>query len=108
MHRLIAVLAITFFHAGAIGQSNFEGKVNYRMTISQEPDSSTVEALFGNQKIKVLVNPGMNKPGDREDLLLDFEKGILYKITNHSRRFTVDSLKPSSNDMVGASSALVK
>jgi hypothetical protein len=107
MYKIIAATGVSFFCLGSIAQDNFEGKITYRMSFSMDKENTTIEALFGDQKIKVLVKQASPKPNDKEDLILDFKNGFFYKITNHNKTYTIDSFKKSNGDIFKSPESLV-
>ncbi|MEO5893237.1 MAG: hypothetical protein ABIQ31_23505 [Ferruginibacter sp.] len=108
MLKIIAFAAFSFVClTTAVAQNNFEGKVTYRLSFSSEKENSVIEALFGDQKIKVLVKPSSSSSSQKEDLILDFKNGIFYKITNKTKTYTIDSFKKSNNDIFASAKTLV-
>lgn len=88
-------------------QGNFEGKITYEMSFSNVKGNTVLETLFGNQKIKVLVKQAGVTHNDKEDLILDFKNGIYYKITNHTKSYTVDSFTKGKGDILKSPKSLV-
>ncbi|MEP7141999.1 MAG: hypothetical protein ABI707_03965 [Ferruginibacter sp.] len=107
MRKGIVMAGICFFCLKAKSQDNFEGKITYRISSSMEKENSTMEVLFGDQKIKVLVTPSVSKSNNKEDLILDFKNGVFYKITNRNKTYAIDSLKKSGNDIINSQKLMV-
>lgn len=107
MYKIFGVLGILLFSLNGIAQNNFEGKINYSMSFSNDKEITYVEALFGDQKIKVLVKQSTSKSNNKEDLILDFKNGIIYKIINGNKTYLIDSLKKSRGDLFESPKSLV-
>lgn len=107
MGQFFAVLLVSLFGTQAIAQQNFEGKITYSMAFPGEEKITVLDVFYGNQRIKVLVKPDGLKPNDKEDLMLDFKNGLVYKITNHTKTYKIDSLKKSPGDLLTSIHSLV-
>ena len=54
----------------------------------KKPETTMVEAYFGKQKIKVLLNEASASNSYKEDLLLNLEEDVIYRINNKQKTYS--------------------
>lgn len=103
--KIIILSVFCFITAGALSQTNFQGKVVYTLSVKsvEQNSSDTLEIYFGRNKIKG-VQRGSSKK--KEDLLIDFEEGLSYTIKHDSKTYQVDKIEEGkTGDLVADKSA---
>jgi hypothetical protein len=94
MRALITVVVLSLICQLAVGQKNFEGKIIYKFFQSDEKNEGTFETYFGKEKIKVLIKAN-NSKSEKDDLLIDFNAGILYYINSNNKTYRKENLGDS-------------
>lgn len=85
---------IMFVCTDAFAQKNFEGKITYKFYANsqgKEEFSAIIEAYFSNKKLKLVFKDKENI-NDDSSMIVDFEKGILYRISLKDSSYSADSL----------------
>ena len=91
MKKTAVAVILLFAFTNISAQNNFEGKIIYKLTSPEKgTGNGIIETYFGKQKIRVYVKE--NELSGRDDLLLDFEKGIVHYINTISKTYKTDSL----------------
>ena len=90
MRTLIAAFILFFINTSVFAQQNFEGRIIYKYSESTNNKTGSIEAFFGNKKIKAHITDS-SKGETKDDILIDFEKGVAYSIDIEKKYFTTDS-----------------
>ncbi|MGG9964620.1 hypothetical protein [Ferruginibacter sp. SUN106] len=94
---LLAIFGLTLF-----AQTQFEGKVTHTFITERENETGTIEVFYGNQKIKGLKKiKGKENENGTDDLVIDFTKGILYKINAVTKTYSADTFINKKNTVFG-------
>jgi hypothetical protein len=87
-------LALVLLISGSLvfSQSPFEGKVTHKLNDESKAKSGNIEIYYGKQKLKgILVSNDTNETG-KDDLLMDFSKGLVYHINTREKTYRFDSI----------------
>lgn len=92
MQKLLSFFSLLVILQSLIAQKKFEGKIVYEMMVDKKkekkPETTMVEAYFGKQKIKVLLNEASASNSYKEDLLLNLEEDVIYRINNKQKTYS--------------------
>lgn len=74
-------------------QKSFEGKVTYKFQEATGKSEMRMDAYFGKQKIKAILKESDSIKNGKDDLLIDFTKGIIYHLNSTNKTYRADSMK---------------
>lgn len=97
-----ALIAIMTLGSTSFAQKNFEGKIVYQMTAESKNENAEITAYFSNQKIKAEVKKWDSLSSRKDDLLMDFEKGIVYYIDPNNKTYRAENILDKKIDRMPA------
>ena len=73
-------------------QAPIEGKVTHKLTAETETKSGLIEIFYGKKKIKGVIRQNDDKESGKDDLLLDFNQGLVYHLNAVDKTYRVDTM----------------
>jgi hypothetical protein len=102
MKKTSLSILLTIFTLTLFAQTQFEGKVTHTFKTELDNETGTIEVFYGNQKIKGLKKiKGKENENGTDDLVIDFSKGILYKINAAAKTYSADTFINKTNTVFG-------
>ncbi|MBL0359382.1 MAG: hypothetical protein IPP72_22090 [Chitinophagaceae bacterium] len=100
--RTLITLFIILIGNSISAQKNFEGKINYKMNSNSQDTSTSITAYFGKQKIKAVFKQRDSIKNKKDDLLIDFENGVVNYINAEKNTYRTIKLQDMEMDRMPA------
>ncbi len=100
MPKAVFLFCFLFSRAVVFSQAPFEGKIIYKMTGDDENQSGMAEVLYGKQKIKGAVKKSSAEAKQDDIIIIDFSKGIFYRINDSAKNYSARQLKNDSTNSI--------
>jgi hypothetical protein len=98
--KISCTLFFIIIGASLFSQTQFEGKITYKLTTDKIVDSNIIEVYYGKQKIIGIMKRNNATNGRKESILIDFTKGLISRINTERKNFQTDSLIRRMNKSV--------
>ncbi len=99
--KLIAfLLFLLFCNTMIFAQTPFQGIVQLRLKDESEKKSGRVEIYYGQNKILGMIRTKDSSENGKDDILLDFSKGIQYRINRQTKTYRVDSITADKDPLM--------
>lgn len=102
MKNIILHFLLAFIIAPSFAQSVFEGKVTHKLTAETESKSGMIEIYYGKKMIKGIIKQNDDKETGKDDILLDFNKGLVYHLNAVDKTYRLDSMKGRPSGVMSA------
>jgi len=100
--KIILLPFLLIFSLNLLAQAPFEGKVTHKLTTETTTKSGMVEIYYGKKMIKGIIRQNDEKDLGKDDLLLDFNKGLVIHLNSIDKTYRMDSMKGKSPGMMSA------
>lgn len=93
MKNIILPFLLALIISPSSAQTVFEGKVTHKLTAETESKSGMIEIYYGKKMIKGIIKQNDDKETGKDDILLDFNKGLVYHLNAVDKTYRLDSMK---------------